>query len=521
MAGDPGVVDRLVLLVEGGVDGAVQRLPDWLAALAGIGAAAAAAVVAVTLESARYADEAIKAARAAEIQVDEYTALAYAADLAGASQSSLIAGSRALAIALDGARRNSREYIDALDAVGLTYEQATAPGESFVTLLPRIIDGLNEIESPLERVAVRQKLLGRASADMASLIAAGGDALRVTTEEAREFGLVIGEDAATASEDLNDNIARLRARARGLMLTFGLELVPVADRLVMSMGEMMDRMRPHAFDAIRVAASALAVVFDHAASPIGRLVLLLGSGGLAVAALRDAQALATLAGKIPVIGYLLKPLVGGMTAAAAAAAPWALALGAVLLVLDDLRAYMEGADSYIGDFAESMGIDSELYAALTSVWELLTEVAGLLGDTFVVGVEMAGDALDALAERFEFLRPIVDGIRDAIASLLDLDFGELVSSFALGAQFLRTGAQRVRGRLQGDQGPSDIRTDAQAAIQRVQEIQRDRQEQTGNTTVNLSPTVSIQGVSDPEQAARAARRELEAMTAEAYGQVGG
>jgi hypothetical protein len=123
-----GIVDRLVLEVDGRTKPAAQQLPGWLDDLAKLAAAAVTALAAVTYASAHYADVSIKAARAAGITVEEYTSLAYVAGLAGVSTEALAMASRTVALTLSAAAAGSAEAAAAYEALGIDAAEPAADG---------------------------------------------------------------------------------------------------------------------------------------------------------------------------------------------------------------------------------------------------------------------------------------------------------------------------------------------------------------------------------------------------------
>lgn len=516
---EPNVIDSLVLEVTGRVDAAARGLPGWLDALAGVAAAAVVALGAVTLASAEAADEAIKNARGVGLQVEEYTALVYAADLAGASTSTLRTAVRALSMAIDAAGKGTADYVDALDAVGLAYEDATAPGVTFADLLPQILDGLNDIQDPLRRTIVAQRLLGRGAQDMASLVAEGGDAFRQATEEAQRYGVVIGTDAAEASEALNDNIARMRLRIGGLVRSFGLDLVPSANRVVEAILDVMDAFQPDAMLFFDRVASGVARTVDFLVTPLGRLTVALGAGGLLGVTLRNVDAIADLLTKIPVIGPTSAATARAMAAGAITAAPWLALLLAVGLALDDVRAYMEGAPSYTGDMAKALGIDSELYAALASIRDLLYAVY----DAEVAIAEVTfGDAEAALRSLGRAIASIVPGLSlalDVLDALGATGVQQLLDRFTTGTNALTeiatTSAARVRGGTRPTADEFAARVFARTQAQQAVRSDPVRVINVNGTTINVPPA------SDPYAVAREVRAELERQAAEASAQLAG
>jgi len=514
-----GVVDRLVLEVDARVKQSAVSLPGWLEKLATIAAGAVAALTALTYASAATADASIKAARAAGITVEEYTALAYAADLAGVSTEAIAMASRTVALTLSAAAAGSAEAAAAYEALGIDAAKATEEGLTFAELLPQIIDGLKAIPEPTRRTAIAMKLLGEQGARMATLIEGGGDALRYAMIEAERFGVVISEEAAVASEDLNDSTTRLMARVKGLALRFGLDLVPAADRVVDALGEVMDAASPHIIAALEVAADGLTMAIDAMLTPLGRLLTLLGSGGLLGLVLMNTTRIAALASKIPLVGQALAALVPAFGAATLAAGPWILAIIAIGFAVDDLRAYMQGAESAIGSLATAMGADSQLYAALSSVGDIVTSIA----DAFHAAFGWARQ-LDAQIAQMDI--PILSTMARAAGYEGPATTGDGAPSApppAVGRGFdnLAVGLQAIRY-------PGALLTDPEAVFRaarsRVDELERQRTTAMGGTVATVQTNnvaIRVDGARDPSATAREVARQFEQYLNEAQSQVEG
>jgi len=143
-----GVVDKLVLQVTGAVDSAARGMPALLMAVGKAATVAAGAIAGVTLAAARYADVAAKTSDRLGIDVEEYSALAVAADLADVSISGLISSSQSYARQLEAAASGSERQAEAFRRLGIDAGEALESNQSFADVLPTLIDRLGAIESP-------------------------------------------------------------------------------------------------------------------------------------------------------------------------------------------------------------------------------------------------------------------------------------------------------------------------------------------------------------------------------------
>jgi len=519
-----GTVDRLVLQVTAAVDSAAKGLPTMLMAVSKAATVAAGAIAGVTLAAARYADQAAKTADRLGIDVEEYSALAVAADLADVSISGLISSSQSYARQLEAAASGSQRQAEAFARLGIDAKEALASNESFAEVLPTIIDRLGEIESPALRAATAQQVLGRGARDLAPMIRAGSESLREARRITEEWGLSMRRDATNASEGLNDALALLRYRAQGIAIAFGLRLVPAAERAVKAFSEMLDAMQPRIMHVVERTSTALAHALDALVSPAGAAAAALVALGLAMTVLRTGG-ISGLLSKIPMVGGAL----GGMTTAAWAAVapmlPLALAIGAVVLAVDDLFAFMRGGDSVIGRFAESLGIESELYQALSAFGDVISSGWDLL-KSLVFGIDdLVLGALDALAKRFDFLAGPIQTVRDLFQWMLDSlpSLGGILDAIAVGGRRVAVGLDRATRIVEGEEGvPIDDASIVREAGQRVIQAERERISTRAPSTTNVQNVqVQVDGARDPAAVAREVQRVLQAQYRTAAGQVGG
>lgn len=177
-------------------------------AFAGFATASAVAAVHLTKQAINLADEMGKTAERAGLNVAEFTALSYAANLAGTSADDLKVAMRDL----------SKSGVGDLS------------GE-----LIRIADRMKMAGSESERLAIATSLPGKQWQNLIPLLSQGGDALRKQMDEARKFSVVIGPEFAGNAAEFNDNLTRLKASAEGLWLR-------VAENVLPSLIEMSEKL---------------------------------------------------------------------------------------------------------------------------------------------------------------------------------------------------------------------------------------------------------------------------------------
>jgi hypothetical protein len=148
------------------------------------------------------------------ITAQSLSGLAYAADLADVSIGDLQLALKELNRWL---AKNDQESKD-------TYEALLELADQFAAMP----DGVSKTNLALER-------FGRSGMTLIPLLNQGGEALRAARKEAEEFGLVVGDEAVKATEDLNDNLKRIDAAFAGFNRQLAVALLPSLSSMVETM----------------------------------------------------------------------------------------------------------------------------------------------------------------------------------------------------------------------------------------------------------------------------------------------
>jgi len=420
-------VEELVLRLRSTVDAASEQMPGRLDAIADLAklaagalVAAGAAMTALTVSAAHTADNVAKSARSLSLSVEAYQSLALAADLAGVSVEALTPAVATLSRQLGAAGRGSKEASAALAAVGLSAADASRPIEE---VLGELLDGLAGIPEGAQRSAVAMALLGEQGLRMATLIEGGSDAIRAAREELEKSGTLISPEAAARAEAFVDSMTILQTRVSGVGTSLGLRLLPVGERVLALLGDMVDAGAPMMLASMDSISRVLGATMDGLATPLGKVVALIGGAGLVVQIGKAAGGLFQMAKALPMVGGLLTSL--GTTLGTIGAGPLALAAAGVValyLAIDDLIVWMQGGESVTGDLVEAFGglMDSvrEAGAAfmqtplMQAVKSLADDLGVLMGVVWELAGAMAGAAwagvINAFNDLVEFAQPLID-----------------------------------------------------------------------------------------------------------------
>ena len=172
------------------------------------------------------ADAAKKSASATGLAVEEYTALEYAAKLAGVESGALNGAlsklNRTIAAAASGAEKPAAAF----NALGIAIKGSDGALKSGDVILAEIADRFQEMPDGIQKSAMAMELFGKSGAALIPLLNGGSEGLKELRAEAEALGIVISEEMAAQAEVFNDNLTRLGAAGTGASNQISSELLP-------------------------------------------------------------------------------------------------------------------------------------------------------------------------------------------------------------------------------------------------------------------------------------------------------
>lgn len=427
------VVERLIVAVGAQVDGPSTRAAlSWYGTLGAAAAAAAVSVAGLAVATARDIDVQADAARTMGATIEQYTALAYAADLSGVSTERMGASMRSLQMRIAAVAAGSEEARKEFRGLGISVTGT----ERAVDILPQLADALQGLPDG-ERLGIQLRLLGEGGAQMSDLLSGGSAGIRALTDRAERLGAVIDTDLADASGRLMDALGDIGVVSRGMGRALVADVIPALADSTEHMVDLLAASDGFAQVAIGRAARAAGVGLDFLATPAGKAAAGLTAVGAAVGLVQGAPGMIAALGRVSPGAASAASSLGAL---AVRAGPTAVALGLVALVLDDLIVGARGGDSAILDLADSMGVGEEATYALTGAGDM---VAGAWAA--VPGVlDGVSASIRALGEAVPSLQPLLDlipefGVGGALESLGDAfrraaeGYGKL-AGFAAGSE---------------------------------------------------------------------------------------
>lgn len=195
-------------------------------AFAAVGGAAITATAALIKSQIDAADNLTKTSQAIGIEVEQLSALEFAAKLSGVEFASLTSGLGRFARVINDAYNGLATAKRSFDQLGISIKNSDGTLKSSEQLIDEIADRFAQMEDGVKKTAIAQELFGRSGAQLIPLLNQGADGIKTMTDEAERLGLVIDEKTGKAAEQFNDNLTRLRSVVTGTGRELTKELLP-------------------------------------------------------------------------------------------------------------------------------------------------------------------------------------------------------------------------------------------------------------------------------------------------------
>lgn len=171
-------------------------------------------------------DELSKAAQRANMPTEDFTKLAYAADLADVSIQDLQSSMGRLAKAQGDAEKSTSTQARVFEALGIATKDAEGNLRATQEVFLDFADAFQRHRGSPEIMAAGMQIFGRSFQNLIPLLKDGSQGLREAGEEAEALGLAFGDEAGAQAEKFNDDLTRLQAAFRGVWIQVAQQLLP-------------------------------------------------------------------------------------------------------------------------------------------------------------------------------------------------------------------------------------------------------------------------------------------------------
>ena len=138
----------------------------------------------------------------------------YVFDRSGANVDNLQTGMKKLSTVIVDAAKGSDKAQEKLSAIGLSIDDLN--GKSQDEQLSIVIERLQQMGSGAERTAAASALLGKSATDMNAVLNMSVEETAALKKEAEDYGMVMSDDAVSASANFKDSLTKLSGTMGGL-----------------------------------------------------------------------------------------------------------------------------------------------------------------------------------------------------------------------------------------------------------------------------------------------------------------
>lgn len=203
-----------------------------LGAIAGVALVAVGTAVGVAIKGAiDRIDELNKVSQQIGVPVEALSKLSYAAGLADVSLEQLAGGLKKFSVNIDAAAAGGGAGAKAFERLGIGVTAANGQLKPTADLMAEVAGKFAGLKDGAGKTALAVQLFGKSGADLIPLLNAGAEGLQAMTAEAESLGLVIDQKTASAADNFNDNLDRLKATADGITTRLAVGVLPALESI--------------------------------------------------------------------------------------------------------------------------------------------------------------------------------------------------------------------------------------------------------------------------------------------------
>lgn len=262
--------------------------------------AAVGGLAAVAVSAGKAADELITTSNKTGLSTTALQELEYAARFVDVEVETMTDSMFRLTKNMDQARKGTGKQAEAFKKLNVRITNTDGSLRDSKDVWAETIDALGAVANESERDAMAYQLFGRSAQELNPLIKAGGKELKRLGQEAKDLGIVMGEDHVTALGKFDDSMQKLQASLLGAKNQLAVALTPALEKLIPII---QDKIVPA---VVRFAEKVGDLIQKFIDLPPWQQKVIAGVAGLAVAI----GPLMTVTGKFIVVAGKLLPLFG-------------------------------------------------------------------------------------------------------------------------------------------------------------------------------------------------------------------
>ena len=214
------------------LDKGITHLKTGILAIGGTVAAAGASLFLLARNVANIGDTARETAQSLGLTTEAVQELQYAGELSGVGQEEMNTTLKFLAKNASEAKDGVKNYSDEFKKLGVKVTNANGELKNSDILLMDMADAISKLPDGANKTAIAVNLLGRSGHKLIPFLNDGSKGIAALRAEAQEFGAVVSDDAAKASDEFNDSITKLMWAIRGIKIAIGQGLIPQLTEMI-------------------------------------------------------------------------------------------------------------------------------------------------------------------------------------------------------------------------------------------------------------------------------------------------
>lgn len=233
--GDTKDLESSTNKAQSSVNSLSSGLSKGLGVAAGIAATAiataTAAVVGLTKAcwngvnaTAQYGDEIDKNSQKVGLSKEAYQQWDYVMQIAGTSMKDCSVGMKTLTNKVDDAKNGGKGAVDIFNKLGISVDDLK--GKSREDIFSMTVASLQNVKDETEKAALANDLFGKSGQNLMPMFNATNEETQKLIEETKTYGMIMGDDAVSASAAFQDSLTKLRKTGSGLKNKFFGIMIP-------------------------------------------------------------------------------------------------------------------------------------------------------------------------------------------------------------------------------------------------------------------------------------------------------
>lgn len=232
----------------------------------------ATSVGALTSKMMKLTDEIDKQSQRIGISREAYQEWDFIMSQNGGNISTLVRGVQRMSRAVDEAKQGVETYSEYFERLNISLKDNNGEMKSQETLLNEVIFALTDMDDEVERAAISQQLLGRASMDLVPLFNQERDAIEEMKNQTHEYGMVLNDEVIDAGVKMTDTMDRIRRSFRAAMVNAIAPFVPQLEELATKFSDRLLPAMTSVIDWSAKIAMSIPIIWQSAVNVTGMII---------------------------------------------------------------------------------------------------------------------------------------------------------------------------------------------------------------------------------------------------------